>query len=149
LRSCESLASALGVEPQELRIGIEVETLTAQSRVPVHQLVPALSIVAVVLMVWGLAQLAAPVYEFSLYQNSIISFMFLFFAGFILLAFLTPIAKKRFYISVGCALLAMVVSPPDLLAQVKMALPMVLLFEFSVLLAKKFRRAGDSFSDAV
>ena len=148
LRSCESLAGALGVEPQELKVGIEAETLAAQPRPPAHQLVPALSLVAVVLMIWGLAQLAAPVYEFSPSQNAIISFMLLFFAGFILLAFLTPIAKKRFYISVGCVVLAIFISPPDLFIQLKMALPLVLLFEFSLLLAKRFSKSGGAFSDA-
>src|SRR5687767_4854334 len=56
LRSCESLASALDVEPQELRIGAATEILPNRAQVSIPQLAPALSIVALIFMVWGLAQ---------------------------------------------------------------------------------------------
>jgi transcriptional regulator with XRE-family HTH domain len=149
LRSCESLASALGVEPQELRIGAKTEIASSQPQASHTQLVPAAWIMAVILMLWGLAQLAAPFYELSPFQSSIISFFLLFFAAFILLAFLTPIAKKRFYIGFGCVVLAMIISPPDALASIKMALPLVLSFEFSLFLAKRFGKRGAAFSDTI
>jgi transcriptional regulator with XRE-family HTH domain len=149
LRSCASLAIALGVEPQQLQIGAEAEARSSLRSLSRRQLNPAASILAAVLMFWGTAQMAAPVYELSVYQSSVISFVFLFFAGFILLAFFTPIASKRLYILAGCVLLAMFVSPPNLLAQLKMTLPLVLLFEFSVLLARRFRVSDDSFPDGV
>ena len=149
LRSCESLASALGVEPQELQTGVEAGTPTDHLRGPHQQLVPAMAILAVMLMVWGVAQAVVSFYQFSAFQSSIISFMFLFFAAFVLLAFFTSIVRKRLYILAGCALLAMVMAPPSLLAQVEMTLPLVLLFELSILLAKKFRGAEDSLTDAV
>src|SRR5688572_25989759 len=55
LRSCGSLATALGVEPQELQIGVEAENLpgypspypSTYPSTPYHQLVPAMSILAV------------------------------------------------------------------------------------------------------
>ena len=149
LRSCESLASALGVEPQELQTGVEAGTPTDHLRGPHQQLVPAMAILAVILMVWGVAQAVVSFYQFSAFQSSIISFMFLFFAAFVLLAFFTSVVRKRLYILAGCALLAMVMAPPSLLAQAEMTLPLVLLFELSILLAKKFRGAEDSLTDAV
>jgi transcriptional regulator with XRE-family HTH domain len=148
LRSCAALASALGVEPQELQIDIEAETLPDYPRTRHHQLVPAMSILAGILMVWGVTQSVISFYGFSAFQSAIVSFMFLFFAAFVLLAFFTSIVRKRFYILAGCVLLAMVMSPPDLLAQLKMALPLVMLFEFSVLLAKRFGTT-ENFPDAV
>jgi len=149
LRSCAALAHALGVEPQELHSGIEAEAQPDHPGAPYHQLVPAMSILAVVLMVWGVTQAAILFYGFSVYQGSIISFMFLFFAGFVLLAFFTSIVRKRVYILAGCVLLAMLMAPPDPVSSLKMALPLVLLFEFSVLLAKRFGMAKTDFPDAV
>jgi transcriptional regulator with XRE-family HTH domain len=148
LRSCGSLATALGVEPQELQIGVEAKSLSDCSSTPYHQLVPAMSILAVILMAWGLTQPAISFYGFSALQGAIVSFMFLFFAAFVLLAFFTSIVRQRLYILVACLLLTMLMTPPDPLAWLKMALPLVMLFEFSVLLAKRFGAAED-FPDAV
>ncbi len=148
LRSCGSLANALGVEPQELQIGIELASLPDYPSKPYHQLVPAMSILAMILMVWGLAQPAVPFFGFSALQGAIVSFMLLFFAAFVLLAFFTPIVSKRFYILAACLLLTMLMTPPDPIAWLKMALPLVMLFELSVFLAKRFGAAED-FSDAV
>ena len=149
LRSCAALATALGVEPRELQSGVETEIPGVPRQSAYRQLVSALSILAVVLMLWGVAQLAVSHYELSAYQGAVVSFMFMFLAAFVLLAFLTPIAMKRFYIYFACAVLAMVISPPELLAQLKMTLPLVLLFEVSLFLAKRFRVADDSFPDAI
>lgn len=149
LRSCEALANALGVEPRELRDGMTADFLPDHTQPSRHPLVPALSILAVVLMLWGVAQMAMPIYELSPYQSSIVSFLFLFFAAFVLLAFLTPIAGKRRYIVASCVVLAMLASPPDPLKQLQMAVPLVLLFELSVLLAKRFSATDDTFSGAV
>jgi transcriptional regulator with XRE-family HTH domain len=148
LRSCSSLAIALGVEPQELQIGVEAESLPDHPSKPYHQLVPAMSILAVTLMVWGVAQPAISFYGFSAFQSAIVSFMFLFFAAFVLLAFFTSIARKRLYILLACMFVAMLMAPPDPLSMLKMQLPLVMLFEFSVFLAKRFGAAED-FSDAV
>ncbi|MES2626791.1 MAG: helix-turn-helix domain-containing protein [Pseudomonadota bacterium] len=148
LRSCASLASALGVEPQELQIGVDAETLPDYSRGTYQQLVPAMAILAVILMAWGITQPVISLYEFSTLQNSLVSFMFLFFAAFVLLAFFTSIVQKRFYILAACVLLGMLMAPPDIIAWLKMAVPLVMLFEFSVLLAKRFGVTDDSFSDA-
>jgi transcriptional regulator with XRE-family HTH domain len=138
LRSCEALAMALGVEPQELRKGLAAESSPSSAHVPHAAPGPALSILAAVLMLWGVAQMATPVYGFDVYQSSTVSFLFLCFAAFVLLTFFTRIVDKRLYVLAGCVVLALFVSPPSLIAQVQVAVPLVLLFELSAILAKRF-----------
>jgi len=48
------------------------------------------------------------------------------------------LANKRAYIIVGCFVLGMLLTPPDIISQVMLALPMWLLFEVGVLLGKMF-----------
>ena len=46
------------------------------------------------------------------------------------------LAAKRRYIIVGCFFIAMFVTPPDALSMLMLAIPMWLLFELGVVLAK-------------
>ncbi len=49
------------------------------------------------------------------------------------------LAKKRPYVIVGCFVLGMFLTPPDVISQVMLALPMWLLFEFGLLFGRLFK----------
>ena len=49
------------------------------------------------------------------------------------------LAKKRPYIIVGAFLLAAVITPPDIITQIAIALPIIILFELTLITAKIFR----------
>ena len=49
------------------------------------------------------------------------------------------IASKRPYIIVGCFVVGMILTPPDIISQVLLALPMWLLFEAGILFARIFK----------
>ena len=50
------------------------------------------------------------------------------------------IAKKRPYVIVGCFFVGMMLTPPDIISQVLLAIPAWLLFEFGVLLARLMKK---------
>ena len=52
---------------------------------------------------------------------------------------ITTIASKRAYVIVGCFVVGMILTPPDIISQVLLALPMWLLFEIGILLARIFK----------
>ncbi len=54
------------------------------------------------------------------------------------------LAKKRPYIIVGCFVLGMLLTPPDIISQSLLAIPMWILFEFGVFFGRFFQRRGDS-----
>lgn len=93
-------------------------------------------------------QLEAKVGEYlSLVMRLIFAFglAFLMPVGLVLLArvgIVTPegMASKRRYAIVGMFVLAAVVTPPDVISQVGLALPLILLYEASILAAKFFRK---------
>jgi sec-independent protein translocase protein TatC len=60
----------------------------------------------------------------------------------VLVGFSTPesLARKRPYVFVGCFLMGMVLTPPDIVSQVLLALPMWLLFEVGIHLSKIIKR---------
>lgn len=60
----------------------------------------------------------------------------------VLVGFSTPesLARKRPYVFVGCFLMGMVLTPPDIVSQVLLALPMALLFEVGIHLSKIVKR---------
>ena len=49
------------------------------------------------------------------------------------------IASKRAYVIVGCFVVGMVLTPPDIISQVLLAFPMWLLFEIGILFARIFK----------
>ena len=49
------------------------------------------------------------------------------------------IASKRPYIIVGCFVVGMFLTPPDIISQILLALPMWLLFEAGILFARFFK----------
>ena len=53
------------------------------------------------------------------------------------------LARKRPYIIVGCFVLGMLLTPPDIISQSLLALPMWLLFELGVYFGRFIKRAGD------
>jgi sec-independent protein translocase protein TatC len=53
------------------------------------------------------------------------------------------LASKRPYVIVGAFILGMVLTPPDVISQTLLALPMWILFEVGVLFSKAFARRGD------
>lgn len=52
--------------------------------------------------------------------------------------------EKRRYFIVGMSVLAAVVTPPDAISMVMMLVPLLLLFEFSVLIVGFFEKKADS-----
>ncbi|MAT66194.1 MAG: twin-arginine translocase subunit TatC [Gammaproteobacteria bacterium] len=60
----------------------------------------------------------------------------------VLMGITTPdaLAKKRPYIIVGAFVIGMVLTPPDIISQTLLAVPMWLLFEIGVLLSRSFER---------
>lgn len=50
--------------------------------------------------------------------------------------------QKRAYIIVGCFVLGMLLTPPDIISQSLLAVPMWLLFELGIILGVMFKRAG-------
>ncbi len=54
-------------------------------------------------------------------------------------ATIESIASKRPYIIVGCFVVGMILTPPDIISQVLLALPMWLLFEAGILFARIFK----------
>ncbi|MBO6558097.1 MAG: twin-arginine translocase subunit TatC [Pseudomonadales bacterium] len=55
--------------------------------------------------------------------------------------------KKRPYVIVGCFIVGMLLTPPDVISQILLALPMWLLFETGIVFARVFR-LGEKESDA-
>ena len=53
------------------------------------------------------------------------------------------LARKRPYIIVGCFVLGMLLTPPDIISQSLLALPMWLLFELGVYFGRFIKRASD------
>ena len=51
-------------------------------------------------------------------------------------------ARKRPYVIVGCFVVGMLITPPDVISQVLLAVPAWLLFEAGVLLARLVERRG-------
>ena len=49
------------------------------------------------------------------------------------------IARKRAYVIVGCFVVGMILTPPDIISQVLLAIPMWLLFEIGILFARIFK----------
>ena len=60
----------------------------------------------------------------------------------VLMGITTPeaLAKKRPYIIVGAFVIGMILTPPDIISQTLLALPMWLLFEIGVFLSRSFQR---------
>lgn len=54
------------------------------------------------------------------------------------------LAEKRPYIVVGCFVIGMLLTPPDVISQVLLAVPMWLLFEIGVLFSKMIERRQDT-----
>ncbi len=93
-------------------------------------------------------QLEAKVNEYlSLVMRLIFAFGFAFLmpVGLVLLTrvgIITPegMASKRRYAIVGMFVLAAIITPPDVISQVGLALPLILLYEGSILAAKLLRK---------
>lgn len=93
-------------------------------------------------------QLEAKVNEYlSLVMRLIFAFGFAFLmpVGLVLLArvgIITPegMAAKRRYAIVGMFVLAAVITPPDVISQVGLALPLILLYEGSIIAARLLRK---------
>jgi len=56
-------------------------------------------------------------------------------------------ANKRPYVIIGCFVLGMLLTPPDVVSQLLLALPTWMLFEFGVLLARFVENRADSADD--
>jgi sec-independent protein translocase protein TatC len=54
------------------------------------------------------------------------------------------LARKRPYIIVGCFVLGMLLTPPDIISQSLLALPMWLLFELGVYFGRFVKRSSDT-----
>jgi sec-independent protein translocase protein TatC len=54
------------------------------------------------------------------------------------------LARKRPYIIVGCFVLGMLLTPPDIISQSLLALPMWLLFELGVYFGRLIKRSGET-----
>jgi sec-independent protein translocase protein TatC len=58
------------------------------------------------------------------------------------------LAKKRPYVILGAFVLAAVITPPDVFSQTFLAVPMYLLFEIGLFLARRFRPTPDTDAEA-
>ena len=54
------------------------------------------------------------------------------------------LAAKRRYIIVGCFVLGMLLTPPDIISQALLALPMWLLFEIGIILGKRIKNSNSA-----
>lgn len=54
------------------------------------------------------------------------------------------LGKKRPYIIVGCFIFGMLLTPPDIISQSLLAIPMWILFEFGIFFGRFVQRRGDS-----
>lgn len=101
-------------------------------------------------------QLEAKVGEYlSLVMKLIFAFGFAFLmpVGLVLMArvgIITPegMAAKRRYAIVGMFVLAAVITPPDVISQVGLAVPMLLLYEGSIIAARIFRKRAEAAAEA-
>ena len=57
------------------------------------------------------------------------------------------LAEKRPYIIVGAFVVAAVLTPPDVLSQFLLAIPMLILFEVGLFIARRLRRTSDDSTD--
>ena len=57
------------------------------------------------------------------------------------------LSEKRPYIFLGCFVVGMLVTPPDVISQTVLALPMYLLFEMGVMFSRTIKRRDDSSND--
>lgn len=55
--------------------------------------------------------------------------------------------RKRPYVIVGCFILGMVLTPPDVISQILLAIPMWILYEFGILFSKTLRTAESEDND--
>ncbi len=55
--------------------------------------------------------------------------------------------RKRPYVIVGCFILGMVLTPPDIISQILLAIPMWILYEFGILFSKTVRTAESEDND--
>ncbi len=58
------------------------------------------------------------------------------------------LAKKRRYIIVGCFVLGMLLTPPDMISQALLALPMWLLFELGIVLGRWVKQQAETAEEA-
>ena len=58
------------------------------------------------------------------------------------------LAKKRPYIIVGCFIFGMLLTPPDVISQSLLAIPMWILFEFGVLFGRIIQKRKDQDADS-
>ncbi len=57
------------------------------------------------------------------------------------------LASKRAYVLIGAFVVAMLLTPPDAISQTLLAIPMLLLFEVGIFIARRTKRASDENSD--
>lgn len=57
------------------------------------------------------------------------------------------LASKRAYVVIGTFVVAMLLTPPDAISQTLLAIPMLLLFEVGIFVARRMKRASDENSD--
>ena len=57
------------------------------------------------------------------------------------------LASKRAYVLIGTFVVAMILTPPDAISQTLLAIPMLLLFEVGIFIARRTKRASDENSD--
>ena len=58
------------------------------------------------------------------------------------------LANNRSYVIVGCFVMGMLLTPPDVISQTLLALPMWLLFEVGLVMGRAYRGAQTKMSDA-
>jgi sec-independent protein translocase protein TatC len=57
------------------------------------------------------------------------------------------LASKRPYVLIGTFVVAMLLTPPDVISQTLLAIPMLLLFEVGIFVSRRMKRASDENSD--
>lgn len=143
LQSCTTIADALGVAPIKLTIGSErmEESILSYG----SNLGPPLLINSIVFILWGVSQIITRILPLSNHQEFFISFLFLFFAGVVLLAFLTEIANRRLMSIASFCIIAMLVTPADILITLLLIFFMWALFELSIMLARRYKLSNHAF----
>ena len=97
--------------------------------------------------------------DINSYLNFVLKLFFAFGLAFeipiaavilILAGITTPeeLAKKRSYIIVGCFIFGMLLTPPDIISQSLLAIPMWILFEFGVFFGRMMQRGDEETEQA-
>ena len=138
LQSCAAMAQALEVEPLALLDNPDMEPVAVIDGLQLARVMRAMLVSLCSLITWAAWQLMVETFDMNSPFSGAVSFLLLFFAACALLTFLTPFSRHRWPVVVGLCFLALLLTPPSLIAQMMLMLAMWAIFELSVVLFRRF-----------